>query len=66
MREAINNGLKKLKEKPSTLEEIILVTTYFTFLSLSILNNKLFLKELALCGLIIIFALMSARTKNKS
>ncbi|TWO33259.1 hypothetical protein E1J38_005015 [Seonamhaeicola sediminis] len=65
MREAINNSLKRLKEKPSTLEEVILVIIYFIFLSLSISNNNLFLKELTLCGLIILFALMGAQAKNK-
>ena len=66
MKEAFNNGLKKLQEKPETLNEVILVSTYFIFLIISIKNNNLFFKELTLCGLIIIFALISAQTKNQS
>jgi hypothetical protein len=66
MRDAFNNGLKKLQEKPGALYEVILVTTYFIFLILSIKNNNFFLKELTLCGLIIILAIINAQIKNKS
>ena len=63
---ALNNGLKELQEKPGTFNEAILVSSYFIFLMLSINNNNLFLRELTLCGLIIIFSIISAQTKNIS
>lgn len=65
MREAFNNGLKKLQQKPGALNEVVLMAIYFIFLMISI-NNNLFLKELTLGGLIFIVAMINAQSKNKS
>lgn len=66
MRELLNNNLKRLKLKSRAINEIILLFTYCIFLVLSIKNDNLFLKEITLGGLIIIFAMISSINKKNN
>lgn len=65
MKLPITKSLKKLEEKPWPTSELILFTLYLFFVLLSIKREHLFTKELALSGLIILFAIVGSKLKSQ-
>ncbi|GAA3609458.1 hypothetical protein Q4Q39_17125 [Flavivirga amylovorans] len=63
MKEKLLNSIKRLHQKSAALNDIIIALIYATIVSLSIINNYLFLEEILLCGLIIGMTLLSAKDR---
>ncbi|WP_303317044.1 hypothetical protein Q4Q34_02900 [Flavivirga abyssicola] len=66
MKEKLLNSFKRLHQKSATINDIVIALIYATVVSLSIINNNLFLEEILLCGLIIGMTLLSAKNKNSN
>ena len=66
MKDKILNSIKKIKQKPLAINQLILSAIFFTAIALSLKSNGLFLKELALFGFIIMMAIISAQSKNQN
>ncbi len=63
MKEKLLKSIKRLHQKSAYLNDIIITLIYATIVSLSIINDYLFLEKILLCGLIIGMTLLSAKDR---
>lgn len=66
MKDYILNNLKKVKQKPTLIHQIVLGLMFLVGISLSIKHNGLFITELVLLGFIVLFAFVGSQTNSKN
>ncbi|MFD2726834.1 hypothetical protein [Hyunsoonleella rubra] len=65
MKEKIFNSIKKMKSNALNRNQIILTFMFLVVILLSLQNDGLFIKELALIGAIMFLATISSKSKNQ-
>lgn len=65
MKDKFFNNIKNLQQRIISFNDVMILVMYLTIVSLSLQNNKLFLEELILCGVIVILCLLNGQNKKK-